>query len=193
MTIHFNTRSIRDFPKAAENSDGRGVVMLPVRFHIALWSALERELPDFSADFFTAPDGEAWKSGDVSEAAHVTLLYGLMTPAYEQPEAVAEVLEGWRRPPWLIVTGWEAFGNDPDSRAIVATVTARNRALEEAHSRLSYLPHVNTFPEYKPHVTLAYVKPEAADRWLEALRSGLVGTAETLLVGDEIELGDDRS
>ena len=42
--------------------------------------------------------------------------------------------------------------------------------LRDAHARLSLLPHINTHPTYRPHVTLAYVHRDHTEDALRALR-----------------------
>jgi hypothetical protein len=37
--------------------------------------------------------------------------------------------------------------------------------------RLSLLPHIDTFPEYKPHVSLAYIRADQVDHWQWALEA----------------------
>jgi 2'-5' RNA ligase len=57
--------------------------------------------------------------------------------------------------------------DDENYAAIVAEV--EDQHLEEAHQRLSYLPHVNTFAQYRPHMTLCYVRLETAQKWMDVL------------------------
>ena len=39
--------------------------------------------------------------------------------------------------------------------------------LEEVNKRLSELPNSNQFPEYKPHITLAYVKKGSGQKYAD--------------------------
>ena len=39
--------------------------------------------------------------------------------------------------------------------------------LEEINKRLSELPNSNQFPEYKPHITLAYVKKGSGQKYAD--------------------------
>jgi hypothetical protein len=49
--------------------------------------------------------------------------------------------------------------------------------LIDGHERLTLLPHIQTFSEYKPHLTLAYVEHDTAvaDKWVAALRAEYKG------------------
>ena len=50
---------------------------------------------------------------------------------------------------------------------IVARQLSPSREVKDAHARLSMLPHINTHPDFKPHITLAYVH---RDRTQDAVR-----------------------
>jgi 2'-5' RNA ligase len=40
--------------------------------------------------------------------------------------------------------------------------------LEEINKRLSELPNSNQFPEYKPHITLAYIKKGSGQKYIDS-------------------------
>jgi len=46
------------------------------------------------------------------------------------------------------------------------------------HDELGTFPHTDTYPEYKPHITLAYLKPGTGEKYLDI--QGLDGTIATL-------------
>jgi len=173
----FATESIHDFPSVlAEldiNPSKLGCVMLPVRFDRRLLGRLYAYEPHLEGALYTSPEPERfWIRGDVTADAHITLLYGLLRPAWEQQDLVYRLLGDWRRPAMLPVRGYDAFPSPYENepyRCIVARIGDPDGVLAEAHARLSYLPHVDTHPTYLPHATVAYVHDRAADRWLEAL------------------------
>lgn len=147
-----------------------GAVMLPIK-DVALFEGGRENFlePD---DLYTSPDpNNFWVKGDVTHKAHVTLLYGLLAKAYEIQEVVDAALEGWTRPLYFEEAEIDIFDSPkPDTepyKCIVARVNSPE--LIEAHQRLSFLPHINTYPEYKPHITLAYVKEEKAEHWADVL------------------------
>lgn len=103
---------------------------------------------------------------------HVTLLYGLLQNANAVRFAVDEVLTGWDCPEielGAIDVFPSPFADEPYS-CIVARVNDYEKKLWDAHTRLSLLPHINTFPEYKPHLTLGYVKSGRVDDAVQTLR-----------------------
>jgi len=109
---------------------------------------------------------------------HITLLYGLLPGVTQQH--VIDVMQGWQPPADLMHDWVERFpspygADDPDAdyECLVARFDGQGSdnvsALADAHARLSLLPHIDTFPEFKPHATLAYVKSGAAQNWEETL------------------------
>jgi len=117
------------------------------------------ELPDL--DWYYSDDPNFWwiKGPVGSKGAHCTLLYGLMQPAYTWSQHCDRVLDGWTPEPLEIedVSYFDAPGPLRDEYyCIIGKVTVSDNLLE-GHQRLELLPHINTF-DYKPHVTLGYVK-----------------------------------
>lgn len=152
-----------------------GAVMLPVQFPDGM---LERgyDLGVLSPDDLheTSNPDRFWIKGDVSEEPHVTILYGLLTPAYEQGATINRLLSSWTRPAYLPITSFDAFPSpfpDEPYACIVARVADADGAIAAARGLLQYLPHVDTYPDYKMHATVAYVDADAGEQWLEYLNS----------------------
>jgi HK97 family phage portal protein len=130
-----------------------------------------------TADLVEAGVASDHVMGAVAEReAHVTLLFGLLENGNVWKDKVDTLLEGWSLDGVLIkdVTAFDLG----DSYAIVGLIK-KTPELTDGHERLTLLPHIQTFSEYKPHLTLAYVEHDAevADKWVEALRSEYKGTS----------------
>ncbi len=83
---------------------------------------------------------------------HITALYGLKTT---NPEDVRKVLAG--EPPIKVTFGeTSVFKNDEGD---VLKLDIDSPDLHRLNAKLAELPNSNTFPTYKPHATLAYLKP----------------------------------
>lgn len=128
-------------------------------------------LPNFTINpdiLYTSPDpNKFWIKGQVSqETPHVTLLYGLL-PSVTRSH-VDTVLDG-QVPETVSIKGVGHFDSpyeDEEYYCLVAHVDVgdpswEEKTLTEANERLSLLPHVKTFPGYKAHLTLAYVRKDA--------------------------------
>jgi hypothetical protein len=166
------TISVHEFDDVMKDLDivvsELGCVMLPTE-PFDIFSEGREHLLD-TEDLYASNDPDKWwVQGDVSAKSHVTLLYGLMKPAYEQKEAVDRVLDTWEWPEYLIPERIVMFPSQDDDEYAAIVVEFEDPRLVEAHQRLSYLPHINTFAEYRPHMTLCYVRLEAAQYWVDIL------------------------
>jgi len=120
-----------------------------------------------------------WIDGNVStKTPHVTLLYGLLKNGNEWKKYVDQVLDGSNIKTVEIedVSFFESPYKDEKYYCIVANIKVREE-LQDAHNRLEFLPHINTFDSYKPHVTIAYIKKNPVTRKLiiDDLKRKLVG------------------
>ncbi len=85
---------------------------------------------------------------------HVTAFYGLHTC---NPLDVATVIEAGSIGPFEITLGPISLFNQPGYD--VVKVEIESAGLEMFHTAIGSLPNSNEYPDYKPHLTLAYVKP----------------------------------
>lgn len=98
---------------------------------------------------------------------HVTLLYGLLENGNKWKTKVDKLLSDWTVK--TVKINEVGFFETSDSFAIIAHLE-KTPELVDGHERLTLLPHVNTFSEYLPHMTLAYISKEAdPKKWVEAL------------------------
>lgn len=189
------TKSIHEFDTLLEinniNVNKLGCVMLPCEPFDIFGEGRDQWLKH--DDLYVSENPEQfWIQGDVSNKAHVTLLYGLMTPAFLQKENIEEVLNTWDRPEFLAPERISIFpqpGTEhPEYAAIVVEIDDPH--ILEAHQRLSYLPHINTFPEFKQHMTLAYVRFEEAQKWMDVLERA---NFHIYPIKDALDLGSPKS
>jgi 2'-5' RNA ligase len=142
-----------------------GLTFSPLDVRRILGSGYASGVAIVEEDYVYAPEGDYrdWVRGPVGEQkAHVTAKYGLLTPAHQQREVVNELI-GWPRDVQVEITDIEVFPSPyEDLRYGCLVARLGGDELLEMNAALSTLPHVDSFTEYKPHVTLAYLKPELA-------------------------------
>lgn len=106
---------------------------------------------------------EKWTQGIVSESTpHVTLLFGLQESGNDWKAHVDSVLDGWEIPSVVSISNVSSFDSD-EYHCIVAKVM-KTPNLVDGNTRLRHLPHIDTFKDFTPHVTLAYIKKNDAKR-----------------------------
>lgn len=136
--------------------------------------------------FSSHPDSKYVQGDVVARKAHLTLLYGLLEKGPKWKAHVDRVLDGWTMPEYVEIESVGAFPStnpDEDYTCIVAHIKVTPE-LSDGNGRLRMLPHIDGFAEYKPHVTLAYVRNDPAnvdwarttrEKWLLALDGRLRG------------------
>lgn len=180
--------SSHDFPDLYKRLDinvpGLGCVMLDVKPEFFRGDPYRDRLESGDVLYKSDKPERFWIDGYVAgQHPHITLLYGLLTPAYEQPDNIAEVLADWSLDTVQInsIGFFDSPYKDDPYYCIVAHVKV-SPELQEGHDRLELLPHVNTFPGYKAHITLAYVQRD------ENVRDDAITNFESWLVGREVPL-----
>lgn len=164
----------RDFPglykELGVNEDDLGCIMLDLQPFDVL-----KHIPGAQADLYITD--EAHSGGAIAETeAHVTLLYGLLQNGNTIKEQVDKVLNGWKCDS-VVLDMIDSFPVPADAPSVPIVAKTWTPELQDANKRLSLLPHVNTFTEYNPHITLAYVKndPDIVQKWVKALNQVLAG------------------
>jgi hypothetical protein len=122
--------------------------------------AFARSIPD--ADVYK-PETEGQPDGYGRETEpHVTALYGLTDNA---PEAVQRVIREANTGPVTLTLGKLSLFKNADSPYDVLKVDVESPQLRKLNTALKKLPNKNTFPDYTPHLTVAYVKKGAGDKY----------------------------
>jgi hypothetical protein len=89
---------------------------------------------------------------------HVTVRYGLLERV--KKSHVDRVLDGVSIPKELVLGDVEMFpSTDPAEPYDCVVARVKDDNLDWLNKQLSVLPNVNTFVEYKPHITIGYFRP----------------------------------
>lgn len=158
---NLNSNKFREmYENMGINIDKLGCIMLDV-------DGGSIEKPSDDVLYFTKNPDRFWIKGFVAgHTPHVTLLYGLMESGNTKWKwEVDKVLEGWQMDSVEIAhVGYfdSPYPDDP-YYCIVAHLLITPQLLD-GHKRLEFLPHINTFQDYKAHITLAYIKKDEVKR-----------------------------
>jgi hypothetical protein len=106
---------------------------------------------------------------------HATLKFGLLANANHIKPQVDAVLEGWDPSLPVTIIDVDIFHSTfPDEPYKCLMGKLDKPHLVEANRRLSFLPHVDTFP-YEPHITFGYVRAGYEGPATEIIRAALGG------------------
>lgn len=127
-----------------------------------------------------------WIDGWVlDKTPHLTLLYGFPTEAKNYKPHIEAVLKGWEMKTVKIadIGYFNSPYEDESYYCLVAHLEVTDELLE-GHQRLEFLPHINTFTGYKPHITIAYIDKTQGENY----RDNLIEDFKKLWVGKELEI-----
>lgn len=162
------------------NLDTLGCVMLDIK-------PIENVDIDKAYLYYAKDKKKFWIDGlTVDKGGHITLLYGLLKSATLWKDYIKKVLKGWSIASVKIedVGFFESPYKDEPYYCIVAFVEMTDKLLE-GHDRLEFLPHINTYVGYKPHITLAYVKKD------DNVKNLVIKQFRSLLKGKNIKLKEE--
>lgn len=121
-----------------------------------------------SALYYAKDKKNFWIDGNVAgKTPHVTLLYGLLRSGDELKTQVNTVLPADCLPKEVTIDHIDFFDSPYDEDEPYYCIVAHlkiDKVLQEAHDRLQMLPHIDTFPGYKAHFSLAYIKKNETTR-----------------------------
>lgn len=170
------------------NLNTLGCIMLDLR-------PLKLNYLDFVGTYYlhrSSNEERFWINGWIfgSDTPHITLLYGLLKSGRDYSIHVEEVLSGWKINNVEIedIGYFESPYTDEPYYCIVAHIKVTPQLLE-GHQRLEFLPHINTFAGYKPHMTIAYIEKDSKvrDIMIQKLKKKLIG--KKLKINSSINLG----
>lgn len=138
--------------------------------------AVGEDLWDEDAMFYgNVPELEYAQGAVAEDIAHLTLMFGIH-PSISYEASVLMALDGWDLPDILIneVKYFPSRVEGQNYICIYAEVV-KSAALLAGRERLEQLDYTDQFTEYKPHITLVYLKTDTGvdtQAWLDALNAG---------------------
>ena len=148
-------KNYKEFIKESQARYEYGCVMVDYNFEN--WSEL---LNSIEQDDIYKVEG---KNYGLQPRPHLTLLYGVHKEV--EDEDIQKCFEGMTEDDFKVqIEGVSLFEN-PEFDVVKLGVTKTDK-LQEVYDRLSQLPNSNQFPEYKPHITIGYVKRGLGQKYL---------------------------
>jgi 2'-5' RNA ligase len=120
-----------------------------------------------------------WIDGYVADTTpHLTLMYGFLNEAKNYIKHIEILLKDWKCEDVEIedISYFNSPYQDEEYYCLIAKIK-QTPELIDGNERMKFLPHLNTFMGYKPHITIAYlIKDERVrDDFIELLKKELVG------------------
>lgn len=107
----------------------------------------------------------------ISKIPHITLLYGYDNSI--KPEMVENILNRFILEPIEIkIEGIDIFENDKFD--VVKFNISKSDILQELFDELSKLPNSNTFKNFTPHITIAYVKKGTGEKYVREYKHKVI-------------------
>jgi hypothetical protein len=103
----------------------------------------------------------------LEEEPHITILYGLHEDEVDE-EVYPQIIEENMKPLTVLIEEVDIF--EGDEYDVVKYNIPLNDQLQEYRDLFLRFPNTQTFPDYKPHMTIAYVKPGAGKKYKRKLR-----------------------
>ena len=97
---------------------------------------------------------------ELEDQPHITVLYGLHDDV--SAEQVAGLVK--QRGPIMYQFGELSIFRNENFDVLKLSVESQD--LHDLNAHLSILPHTNSYPDYCPHLTIAYMKPGTADKYI---------------------------
>lgn len=178
-----------------------GCVMLDIETKISHYDSglIDKFYLQASVDFdnllyYSKNKEHFWIDGWIADKCpHITLLYGLLEQAIDFAPYIEKVLQDWKLKEVEIeeISFFDSPYLDEEYYCIIAHIKKTSELLE-GHKRLSFLPHINTFADYSPHLTIAYIKKEdwVRDSIITDLKKALIG--KSLRIKERVNLGGNK-
>lgn len=147
-----------------------------------------KEITDFGktipdSDIYSAPDEQGKEDYGLETEPHVTALYGLTE---HEPGPVEKAIAG-HGPVKIRLGKMSLFDTNPDYD--VLKIDVKGKTLHDLNAKIAKLPNANTFPDYKPHVTVAYLKKGKGAKYVGDTRfEGKILTFDTLTFSPPSEM-----
>jgi 2'-5' RNA ligase len=137
-----------------------GCVMVYLDVNKEDWDNLESMID--KDDLYLGKDGD--RGYGFETEPHVTVLYGLHDDI--PLEDIEEVINKLKRPE-LKMQKVSSF-NNPEFGVLKFDVESDD--LHKENKKFTEFPHTTSYPDYHPHATIAYIKPDKIDEYVKKFK-----------------------
>jgi len=148
------------------------------------WEFMQDGITAYFPEYRAKNKERFWINGYVADKTpHLTLFYGFLQEAGCYKKHIEILLKDTNITSVKIedISFFESPYQDEEYYCIVAKIE-KTPELLEAHNKMTLLPNIQTFPDYKPHITIAYVIKN------ELTRDTLIAHLRKELKGKEIKV-----
>lgn len=140
-------------------SNDYGCVMIFFKVDVKEWDSIQDEIEE--DDLYLGGEGESGFGKETEP--HVTILYGIHN---DVPNEDVEKLIDKVKEPSISLDKVSSFTNE---KFDVLKFDVESKGLHKYNKEFKTLPHTSTFPDYHPHVTIAYLKKGKAEKYVKLL------------------------
>lgn len=134
------------------------------RKHGYLFIPIQGELANLVKSLQKTIDADDLGPSGIEKEPHITLLYGVLS---QHPIDVLHAMQGAAKAIFTVNPVLEAFGEARDGEVAIVLTLGGDALLHLNDLARAALPHVAPkWLTYRPHITIGYVKPEQANRYL---------------------------
>lgn len=137
-----------------------GCVMVFLDVNKEDWNNLESMID--KDDLYLGEDGD--RGYGFETEPHVTVLYGLHSDI--PLEDIEKVINGLKKPE-LKMQKVSSF-NNPKFGVLKFDVESED--LHSENKKFTKFPHTTSYPDYHPHATIAYIKPDKIDKYVDKFK-----------------------
>ena len=149
---------IKKYIQFIKESTGHEYGCVMVEIPVTNWNVITSIID--TDDIYVKDDDSTY---GIQKNPHLTLLYGLHDTV--TPEMVKSVFNKFTGDINIEVDGIDIFENEEFD--VVKFNVKPDDTLQYLHDELSKFPNSNSFPDYKPHITLCYTKKGTGKKYIK--------------------------
>ena len=158
MDRNFSKMKIKNYIQFIKESSGYQYGCVMVEIPVSNWNEITSSIDE--EDIY---EEEGDSTYGIQQNPHLTLLYGLHDTV--TPDMIKSVFDNFTDNINIVVDGIDIFENEKFD--VVKFNVKPDGALQYLHNELSKFPNSDQYPDYKPHITICYVKKGTGKKYIK--------------------------